>query len=73
MIETGVPEEVICDQLICIFMAGRDITSSVLTSLFMELARRLEVVARLRVEIAGPVDEGGRTTGNLLWWQPKQL
>ncbi|KAK7952715.1 cytochrome P450 52E1 [Apiospora aurea] len=52
LIDTGEPDEVIRDQLLSIFVAGRDTTTSVLTYLFFELSRRPDVVHKLRDEIA---------------------
>ncbi|KAK8090353.1 hypothetical protein PG997_005314 [Apiospora hydei] len=52
LIDTGEPDEVIRDQLLSIFVAGRDTTTSVLTYLFFELSRRPDVERRLRDEIA---------------------
>ncbi|KAK8041781.1 cytochrome P450 52E1 [Apiospora rasikravindrae] len=52
LIDTGEPDEVIRDQLLSIFVAGRDTTTSALTYLFFELSRRPDVVRRLRGEIA---------------------
>ncbi|KAK8048238.1 cytochrome p450 domain-containing protein [Apiospora phragmitis] len=51
LIDTGEPDEVIRDQLLSIFVAGRDTTTSVLTYLFLELSRRPDVVRKLRAEI----------------------
>lgn len=52
LIDTGEPDDVIRDQLLSIFVAGRDTTTSVLTYLFFELSRRPDVVQKLRDEIA---------------------
>ncbi|KAF3006277.1 hypothetical protein E8E14_007813 [Neopestalotiopsis sp. 37M] len=49
--KSGEPEEVVRGQLLSIFLAGRDTTTSVLTYLFYELARRPEVVSKIQREI----------------------
>ncbi|KAK7908744.1 hypothetical protein PG985_016047 [Apiospora marii] len=52
LIDTGEPDDVIRDQLLSIFVAGRDTTTSALTYLFFELSRRPDIVRKLRDEIA---------------------
>ncbi|KAJ2894835.1 Cytochrome P450 52A5 [Zalerion maritima] len=44
-------KEFICDQVLGIFLAGRDTTAAVLATLFWTLARRPDAVERLRKEI----------------------
>ncbi|KAI0128322.1 cytochrome P450 [Xylariales sp. AK1849] len=51
LLKSGEPDEVIRNQLLSIFLAGRDTTTSVLTSLFFELSRRPDVVSLLQQEI----------------------
>ncbi|KAI1407327.1 cytochrome P450 [Hypoxylon sp. FL1857] len=51
LLRTGEPDEAIRDQLMSIFTAGRDTTTSVLSYLFFELSRRPDVVATIRREI----------------------
>lgn len=51
LLRTGEPDEVVRDQLISIFLAGRDTTTSVLTYLFAELARHPDAVSAIRREI----------------------
>ena len=51
LIRSGEPDEVVRDQLLSIFLAGRDTTTSVLTFLFAQLARRPEMAAAIRREI----------------------
>ncbi|KAK8026463.1 cytochrome P450 52E1 [Apiospora marii] len=52
LIDTGEPDDVIRDQLLSIFVAGRDTTTSALTYLFFELSRRPDILRKLRDEIA---------------------
>ncbi|KAI1770523.1 cytochrome P450 [Hypoxylon cercidicola] len=51
LLRTGEPDEVIRDQLMSIFTAGRDTTTSVLSYLFFELSRRPDVVATIQREV----------------------
>ncbi|OTA52999.1 cytochrome P450 [Hypoxylon sp. EC38] len=51
LLRTGEPDEAIRDQLMSIFTAGRDTTTSVLSYLFFELSQRPDVVAAIRREI----------------------
>ncbi len=51
LIKSGEPDEVIRDQLISIFLAGRDTTTSVLSYLFSQLSRHPEMVAKIQAEI----------------------
>lgn len=51
LLKTGEPDEVIRNQLLSIFLAGRDTTTSVLTYLFLELSRRPDIVASIQQEI----------------------
>ncbi|KAI4599989.1 hypothetical protein KJ359_001090 [Pestalotiopsis sp. 9143b] len=51
LLHQGEPDEVIRGQLLSIFLAGRDTTTSVLTYLFYELSRRPEVVSKIQREI----------------------
>ncbi|KAK8115251.1 cytochrome p450 domain-containing protein [Apiospora kogelbergensis] len=51
LIDTGEPDDVVRDQVLSIFVAGRDTTTSALTSLFLELSQRPDVVHKLRDEI----------------------
>ncbi|KAI1134314.1 cytochrome P450 [Hypoxylon sp. FL0543] len=51
LLRTGEPDEAIRDQLMSIFTAGRDTTTSVLSYLFFELSRRPDVVAAIRREV----------------------
>ena len=51
LLRSGEPDEVVRDQLISIFLAGRDTTTSVLTYLFAELARHPDAVSAIRREI----------------------
>lgn len=51
LLKTGEPDEVIRNQLLSVFQAGRDTTSSVLTYLFLELSRRPDVVSKIQEEI----------------------
>ncbi|KAI1108179.1 cytochrome P450 52E2 [Nemania sp. NC0429] len=53
LLKSGESNEVICDHLLSIFTAGRDTTTSVLSYLFFELSRRVDIVATIRAEIAG--------------------
>ncbi|KAK7949574.1 hypothetical protein PG988_016213 [Apiospora saccharicola] len=70
LIDTGEPDDVIRDQLLSIFVAGRDTTTSVLTYLFHELSRRPEIVRKLRDEIAAlPAAAQDRPT----WEQLKNM
>ncbi|KAK8139346.1 cytochrome P450 [Apiospora sp. TS-2023a] len=70
LIDTGEPDDVIRDQLLSIFVAGRDTTTSVLTYLFFELSRRPDTVQKLREEIAAlPAEAQDRPT----WEQLKNM
>ena len=51
LLRSGEPDEVVRDQLLSIFLAGRDTTTSVLTYLFAELVRHPEAAAAIRREI----------------------
>lgn len=51
LLRTGEPDEVIRDQLMSIFTAGRDTTTSVLSYLFFELSRRPDVVTEIQREV----------------------
>jgi cytochrome P450 len=51
LLKSGEPGEVIRNQLLSIFLAGRDTTSSVLTYIFFELSRRPDVVTKIQQEI----------------------
>lgn len=51
LLQTGESNEAIRDQLMSIFTAGRDTTTSVLSYLFFELSRRPDVVAAIRREV----------------------
>lgn len=51
LIKSGEPDQVIRDQLLSIYLAGRDTTTSVLSYLFMELSRRPDVVEEIQKEI----------------------
>ncbi|XXG97961.1 hypothetical protein Hte_004277 [Hypoxylon texense] len=52
LLRTGEPDEVIRDQLMSIFTAGRDTTTSVLSYLFLELSRRPDVVTAIQREVS---------------------
>ncbi|SPN96954.1 related to n-alkane-inducible cytochrome P450 [Cephalotrichum gorgonifer] len=57
---------VLRDQLLAVLLAGRDTTASTLSFALYELARRPDVVSRLRREILAAVgDEGKPTYGDL--------
>lgn len=51
LLQSGEPDEVIRDQLLSIFLAGRDTTTSVLSYLFSQLSRHPDIVAKMRLEI----------------------
>ncbi|ORY59117.1 cytochrome P450 [Pseudomassariella vexata] len=51
LIKSGEPDNVIRDQILSIFVAGRDTTTSVLTYLFFELSRHPEAVGKIQEEI----------------------
>ncbi|KAI1764820.1 cytochrome P450 [Hypoxylon sp. FL1150] len=51
LLRTGEPDEVIRDQLMSIFTAGRDTTGIVLSYLFFELSRRPDVVSAIQREV----------------------
>ncbi|KAI9172280.1 Cytochrome P450 monooxygenase himC [Paramyrothecium foliicola] len=51
MIDAGAPPEYIRDQLLAMILGGRDTSASTMTSLFWVLARRPDVVKKLRQEI----------------------
>ncbi|KAK8019144.1 cytochrome P450 [Apiospora arundinis] len=70
LIDTGEPDDVIRDQLLSIFVAGRDTTTSALTYLFLELSQRPDMVRRLRGEIASL---GNENQDNPSWEQLKGL
>lgn len=67
LIDTGEPDDVVRDQVLSIFVAGRDTTTSALTSLFLELSQRPDVVRKLRDEI------GALGTENPSWEQLKNM
>jgi len=50
--KTGATHDQIRDQILGLLLGGRDTTASALSSLFWILARRPDVVAKLREEIA---------------------
>ncbi|KAI1245573.1 hypothetical protein MGN70_012463 [Eutypa lata] len=51
LLKSGEPDEVIRDQLLSIFLAGRDTTTSVLSYLFSQLSRNPDIVAKIQREI----------------------
>ncbi|KAH7316614.1 cytochrome P450 [Stachybotrys elegans] len=51
MVESGASHEYIRDQLLAMILGGRDTTASTLSALFWTLARRPDVVEKLRAEI----------------------
>jgi cytochrome P450 len=68
MIDSGASPEYVRDQLMSMILAGRDTTASVLTALFWTLARRPEVVAKLKAEIATQLGTAAPT-----WEQMKDM
>ena len=52
MIRSGAPDDYVRDQVLSIMLAGRDTTASASSSLFYELSRRPDIVAKIRAEIA---------------------
>ncbi|KAM0414617.1 hypothetical protein ACHAPT_013536 [Fusarium lateritium] len=53
MLSSGASQEYIRDQLLSMILGGRDTGASTMSSLFWILARRPDVVEKLRTEIAG--------------------
>ncbi|ODA83151.1 hypothetical protein RJ55_01661 [Drechmeria coniospora] len=51
MINSGAPNEVITEQLLAMVLGGRDTSASTMSSMFWQLARRPEVVRKIRREI----------------------
>ncbi|KFA64759.1 hypothetical protein S40285_01396 [Stachybotrys chlorohalonatus IBT 40285] len=51
MISSGASPEYVRDQLLAMILAGRDTTAGTLSALFWTLARRPDVVSRLRAEV----------------------
>jgi cytochrome P450 len=51
MIRSGAPDDYVRDQVLSIMLAGRDTTASASSSLFYELSRRPDIVAKIRAEI----------------------
>lgn len=51
ILKTGASRELVRDQLLAIIIGGRDTSASTMTSLFWMLARRPDVVKKLRAEI----------------------
>lgn len=51
LLKSGEPDEVVRNQLLSIFLAGRDTTTSALTYLFYELSRRPDVFSKIKAEI----------------------
>ncbi|KAI1859537.1 uncharacterized protein JN550_012055 [Neoarthrinium moseri] len=76
LLRAGEPDEVIRSQLLSIFLAGRDTTTSVLTYMFLKLSQRPEVVGRIRNEIRdlGVVDPTWEQLKNLKYlnWVVKE-
>ncbi|GJN69283.1 hypothetical protein PLIIFM63780_000528 [Purpureocillium lilacinum] len=60
MLDSGASHSQITEQLLAMILGGRDTSASTMSSMFWELARRPEVVRRLRAEVAGL--EGRRPT-----------
>ncbi|KAI0483963.1 cytochrome P450 [Xylariaceae sp. FL0804] len=52
LIKSGEPDSIVRDQLLSIFLAGRDTTTSLLSYMFLQLSQRPDVVDRIRAEIA---------------------
>lgn len=67
LLKSGEPDEVIRDQLLGIFLAGRDTTTSVLSYLFFELSRRPDIVSLIQQEIGdlGAADPSWEQLKNL--------
>ncbi|KAH8682000.1 cytochrome P450 [Xylariales sp. PMI_506] len=76
LLKSGEPSEVVRNQLLSIFLAGRDTTSSALTYLFYELARRPDIVLRIQQEIQdlGVADPSWEQLRNLAYlnWTVKE-
>ena len=53
MLESGAPHEEITGQLMAMILGGRDTSASTLSSMFWELARRPEMVRKIRDEVNG--------------------
>lgn len=53
MLDSGASHSQITEQLLAMILGGRDTSASTMSSMFWELARRPEVVRRLRAEVAG--------------------
>ncbi|KAJ6446821.1 molybdenum cofactor synthesis protein 2B [Purpureocillium lavendulum] len=60
MLDSGASHSQITEQLLAMILGGRDTSASTMSSMFWELARRPEVVRRLRAEVASL--EGRRPT-----------
>ncbi|KPM36510.1 hypothetical protein AK830_g10070 [Neonectria ditissima] len=67
MVASGASREYVRDQLLAMILGGRDTSASTLSSLFWTLARRPDVLDKMRAEIA--VLEGRRPT----WEELKEL
>ncbi|KAM5381971.1 hypothetical protein ACJZ2D_002759 [Fusarium nematophilum] len=67
MLASGASQEYVRDQLLAMILGGRDTSASTMSSLFWELARRPEVVEKMRAEIAGLNGE------KLTWENLKEL
>lgn len=64
MLEAGLPQQLIENQLLTFLIAGQETTASTLAFLAYELGRRPELVARMREEVAATTDEGPITFEN---------
>lgn len=53
MLESGAPHEQITGQLLAMILGGRDTSASTMSSMFWELARRPELVRKIRDEVKG--------------------
>lgn len=67
MLESGASHEYVRDQLLAMILGGRDTSASTLSSLFWTLARRPDVLRKMRMEIASL---GGRKPS---WEELKEL
>ncbi|KOS20835.1 Cytochrome P450 52E1 [Escovopsis weberi] len=55
IVKSGASHEVICNQIFAMILGGRDTSASTMSSLLHTLARRPDVVAKIRTELA-PLD-----------------
>lgn len=67
MLATGASKEYVRDQLLAMILGGRDTSASTLSSLFWTLARRPDVLSKMREEVGGL--EGRRPS----WEELKEL